>query len=172
MSLVKFWKSLRFSQSNDYDPTYLDFSHSYDEDYSNLKLFNIRYYNIREIEKILNLLIDCIIREKQFNPKDTVKEPKDVYLTDFLYDRYIGIDDYSKVVNKVILDIIEFDFIMDELNHLNPMNGIMGYNYNLAKYVSKDAFSIYDQLIKLSMEINNGQTKRIKKAKHRWHNFT
>jgi len=134
-----------------------DFSNSFNEKYGEFRLNDIQYFSLFESQYLVNRLIDGILLQSKIDLTLIHKETQDqadVFLTDFLCDRYRGIDDYTDDVSAFINSVIELDLITSLLNESEKWEGQIGFNYNIARTCLPDFYKITEQLYEFNLRMN------------------
>ncbi len=143
--------------SQDYPTRELDFSKCFDEEYGELRLNNIQYFSLFESQYLVNRLIEGISLKSKIDltliHKET-QDQEDIFLTDFLVDRYRGTDDYTDDVSTFINSVIELDLIISLLDESEKWEGQLGFNYNIALICLPDLYKISEQLYEFNIRMN------------------
>ncbi len=143
--------------SHDYIVRSLDFSKSFEQKYGNLKLIGIQYYTLFEAQYLVNRLIEGLLEGKKIDRTLIHKEFQDqteIYLTEFLTDRYRGVDDYTDDIYLFVNSVIELDLILVSINEDQRWAGQLGFNYSLATMCLPDLYKITDQLNTFNLRMN------------------
>lgn len=143
--------------SHNYITRESDFSECFNQKYGELRFEGIQYFSIFECQYLVNRLTEGILLEYKIDTTlihKAIPDQEDIYLTDFLYDKYRGIDDYTDDIQTFINSVIELDLITSLLNDNQKWEGQLGYNYSLVIICLPDLYKIVDQLYGFNLRIN------------------
>ena len=133
----------------------IDYRNAHKSKFSHIKIENTQFKNVKDVINLCNNLIECILMNTVFDKKKLPRnDPEDIYLTDFLYDRFYDI----QVMNDKIKEFLNDFIYLEALTHENDSNrdGIYDHNISIAKFTLRKLGSIYDQLMFINEEINYG----------------
>lgn len=133
----------------------IDYRNAYKSQFSYIKIENTQYKNIKDVINLCNSLIECILMNYVFDKKKLIRsDSEDIYLTDFLYDRFCGIQETNDKIKEFLNDFIYLEALTYEANR--DRDGIYDHNISIAQFTLKKLGSIYDQLMFINEEINHG----------------
>lgn len=113
---------------------------------STIQLSQIPYTTLSECQFLVTH-IHLSFSSNQLIRKNLLKqERQNVYLTDFLYDKIIGVGDYSENFLKFKNDLIELELLLDQVPVADQWTSIVGYNYRTSKLVLQEMYSIVEQI--------------------------
>ncbi len=138
-----------------FDDTNIYLNNIFDQEFNNIKIESKYDFYLdmkKDFYNIKNALQNKVKLESNSNTNLNL-----YYFSDFMYLKSIGIGDYSDEINSFINQLIELEFILDDID---DGYGINEYNKRMSLMKIEDMYHVVDQIKSISKEIINVESKR------------
>lgn len=138
--------------------TDLNLSMLFDSHNNHFIIKDCPYENIYQFDQEIYKLKDSLLNNTRNMFVFQSNEKKDIYLTDFIYINYRGIDDYTNDILQIANNLIEFELYLDE--NKNNIELTSSKYYLMSTHALSLMYDILSQIASINQEMLNGTEKR------------